>query len=242
MTKKKDGLNAYITAYGKEFKYSLDNDLILNFYPHRVTNKMVGNSLLELGIGHGYTTKIFSKKVRRHVVIEGSQLIIDKFKKDFGPHNVDIIHHYFEDFMTDEKFDNIVMGFVLEHVDNPGLILKKFSRFLKKNGKIFVAVPNSEALNRRLGYHAGLLDRLESLSDSDRALGHKRYFNLKMLNALAKKSGLVAHSVEGLFLKPITTNQIQQLKLGQKVLDAMMKVGIDYPQLSTGILMELGIA
>jgi len=52
-------LDNYMNAYHNSFKYSLDNKLMLNWYPERVAKRMNNGSLLELGIGHGYTVNKF---------------------------------------------------------------------------------------------------------------------------------------------------------------------------------------
>lgn len=236
----KEDLNNYTSAYEEDFKYSLDNRLILKWYPNRIISKILSGSLLELGLGHGYTISQFlnSNKISYYRILEGSGEIIELFKKNYGTVNVDIVQTYFEDYHTADKFDNIVMGFVLEHVEDPGLIISKYSKYLKPGGSLFITVPNAEALNRRLGYEAGILRDLEQLSDADKQLGHKRYFTVKKITNLIQKSGLEVRSLEGLFLKPITTEQIKTLNLTEEILTAMLKVGVHYPELCTGILLE----
>jgi SAM-dependent methyltransferase len=236
----KESLDEYSEAYNSEFKYALDNDLIIHEYAKRVSSRLKGSSLLELGIGHSYATGIFRPRVSRYVIVEGSGAIIRKFRSKSKVKDVEIVESYFEEYETTERFDNIIMGFILEHVDDPDFILERFKRFLSDEGRIFITAPNSDALNRRLGYEAGLIESLEWLSDSDRQLGHKRYLNLKKLEDLAAGKNLCVLAVEGLFLKPITTDQIKQLKFDRKILDAMMKAGTQYPELCAAILMELG--
>ncbi len=238
-----ENLDNYAGAYEENFKYSLDNRLILKWYPSRIVSKIHFGSLLELGLGHGYTIDQFmdSKKISYYRILEGSKEIIELFKRDNRALNVDIIQTYFEDYDTRDRFDNIVMGFVLEHVNDPATIIVQYSKYLKPGGSLFVAVPNAEALNRRFGYEAGVLKDLEQLSASDIQLGHKRYFTLKKLTKLIHDNGLKVKSVEGLFLKPITTDQIKTLNLTDKILMAMLKVGIHYPELCTGILMEAAV-
>ena len=41
-------------AYDEHFV--LDNKLMLEWYPHRVVAMAAGDSMLELGLGHGFTT------------------------------------------------------------------------------------------------------------------------------------------------------------------------------------------
>lgn len=234
-------LDDYFAAYGKDFAYALDNDLILNWYPRRIVEKKHGDSLLELGIGHGFTTEFFGKNFRRHVVIDGSPKILEAFKANYPESKTETVLGYFEDFETAERFDHIVMGFVLEHVDNPSLILSHFKKFLKPTGTIFLTVPNAEALNKRLGFEAGLISDLFALGAGDKALGHKQLFSVASLQKLIAGLGFEQLSIEGLFLKPFTTQQVQSLNLPPAVFQAMMKVGVEYPELSVGILMEIKI-
>lgn len=234
-------LDLFTDAYEESFSYALDNRLILNWYPERILKLTQGQSSLELGLGHGYSALRFAQKFARHVVIEGSTEIIKQFKGKYSDSNVEIIHSLFEDFDTSEKFDTIIMGFILEHVDDPGMILEKYRQYLKPGGSLFVTVPNCQALNKRLGYEAGLLKSLWELGAGDIALGHKQLFSVESLTQLVESQGYQVDTTEGILLKPITTQQMFELKLSEEILQAMLKVGIDYPELCVGILMKLGI-
>jgi len=228
-------LDGMIDAYDEH--YVLDNALMLEWYPNRVLEMARGTSLLELGLGHGYSTELFAKHFPRYKVIEGSPEMIERFRRRFKPEQMDIEQAYFENFDTDERFDNIGMGFILEHVDDPGVILHRYRQFLKPSGSLFIAVPNSESLHRRIGQQAGLLDDLEQLSYADRAFGHQRYFCLRTLTKLVEEHGYSVVKTEGIFLKPITTQQITDLKLTPEILRGMLKVGVDYPELCNAILL-----
>lgn len=230
----------FTDAYDPEFKYELDNRLILKWYPKRVALKMIAGSLLELGVGHGYSTREFAKIASDYVVLEGSERVIDLFRKNNPDLNsVNIAHTYFEEYKCKKTYNNIVMGFVLEHVDDPVGIIKQYKKHLDPEGKMFIAVPNSESMHRRVGNLSGLLDDIESLSDSDRELGHQRYFSVAKLRDIAKECGLKVLSEEGLFLKALTTGQLESLKLDDEVFEGFMQLGIGYPELSAGLLVEL---
>jgi len=236
----KYSLDEYVRAYEGELRYDFDNEILLNWYPQRIlthTNAM--GSLLELGLGHGYTTDIFSGQFKKHIVLEGSDSVIQNFKKKFPACPATIIKTYFEEFTSEEKFDVIVMGFILEHVNDPVQILSHFRQFLSPGGKLFVAVPNAEVLNRRIGHLAGLLSDMQELSENDHILGHQRYYTVESLSGDIKKAGYEIQKMEGIYLKPFTTQQIMSLNFDKKILDALCLVGIDYPELSCGIIAEL---
>lgn len=225
------------TAYDRT--YVLDNRLTLQWYPQRVVAMAQTGSMLELGLGHGYSTEYFAKTFQRYQVVEGSQEMIDRFRKRFAIEGVDIAQGYFEDFETDERFDAIGMGFVLEHVDDPAAIIRRYAQFLSPDGSIYIAVPNAESLHRRLGHAAGLLPNIYALSSADLEFGHKRYFTLESLVTMVQGEGLEIRKVEGLLLKPITTQQMLDLNLSEAILQAMLKVGVDYPELCNSLLIQV---
>jgi len=241
---KENKLDQNVNAYKKEFLYDFDNDIMLKYYPKRIIEKINDGSFLELGLGHGYTIKEFLKKVNSYTILEGSQAVIENFKSTESKlfSKVNIIETYFETYETDMRYDTIVMGFILEHVDSPDSILARYKKLLSPGGKIFIAVPNAESLHRQIGLHAGYMQDLQSLSESDLLLGHVRYYNVEALKALALKHKMNIVNLEGIFLKSFTTSQLQKLELNEKVIDGMLEMGKNYPELSNAILMELELA
>lgn len=233
-------LDKYVAAYQGDNLYDFDNEILLTWYPQRVLHHAGATcSLLELGLGHGYATDIFSQRFERHVVLEGSSAVIENFSDKHPECRAEIVETWFESFATEERFDLIVMGFILEHVDDPLLILRRFREFLAPGGRIFIAVPNAEVLNRRLGQIAGLLDDVTTLSENDHLLGHQRFYTVATLRADIALAGCSIDRLEGIYLKPLTTHQIVSLQLDRKIIDALCTVGIDYPELSCGLLAEI---
>ena len=233
-------LDKHLAAYQGDNLYDFDNELLLTWYPRRVLQHGgTANSLLELGLGHGYTTEIFSRHYPRHLVLEGSSAVISNFRNKHPECSAEIVQTYFESFETEERFEIIVMGFILEHVDDPVLILRRFREFLVPGGRIFLAVPNAEVMNRRLGCLAGMLKDMTRLSENDHLLGHKRYYTTDTLRGDLQEAGYSVTRLEGIYLKPFTTSQIVSLNLDPKVFDALCTLGVDYPELSCGILAEI---
>jgi len=233
-------LDTHAAAYQGDNLYDFDNEILLTRYPQRILHHAgAAGSLLELGLGHGYATKVFSGRFERHVVLEGSPAVIRNFREKNPDCGARIVETYFEEFSTEERFDVIVMGFILEHVDDPVLILRRYRAFLAPGGKIFLAVPNAEVLNRRLGKLAGLLDDVTRLSEHDLLLGHRRYYTMGSLSADVALAGCGVDRLEGIYLKPFTTRQMVSLQLDGTVIGALCAVGIDYPELSCGLLAEI---
>jgi 2-polyprenyl-3-methyl-5-hydroxy-6-metoxy-1,4-benzoquinol methylase len=233
-------LDTHVAAYRGENLYDFDNEILLTWYPHRVLRHVgATGSVLELGLGHGFTANIFAGRFDRHVVLEGSPAVIRNFQEKHPQCQARIVETYFEAFSTDQKFDVIVMGFVLEHVDDPVEILRHYRSFLAPGGKIFLAVPNAEVLNRRLGHLAGMLDDMAALSQNDHLQGHKRYYTVSSLTEEVEQAGYRVVWMEGVYLKPLTTSQMVSLRLDPKIIRALCEVGIGYPELCCGILAEI---
>jgi 2-polyprenyl-3-methyl-5-hydroxy-6-metoxy-1,4-benzoquinol methylase len=234
----KSKLDDLASAYKEDAEFSLDNKLITSWYPNRVRELSSGTSILELGIGHGYSNVIFSKLFKRHVILEGSKSLIDYFRNKNLDVTSEIIEVMFEDFNTDEKFDVIALGFVLEHVKDPQTLLKKYKKFLKTTGKIIIAVPNAATLPKRIGIASGMIKNLMKLSKFDKELGHYRLYTVDTLRKLVSESGICEEKIEGIFLKTVTSEQLNKLKLSENILQGMMQVGIAFPELCVGILMS----
>lgn len=232
-------LDAHLDAYRGNVLYDFDNSILLHWYPKRILALAPeAASLLELGLGHGFSTPHFAQAVRRHVVLEGSPAVIAHFRESHPGCATEVREIYFEEFDSDERFDVIVMGFVLEHVDDPRSLLARYRRFLAPGGRLFAAVPNMASMNRRLGQLAGLLPDLAQLSTNDILLGHKRYFSVESLTTQLREAGYEVDRVEGIYLKPLTTTQMVSLQLSPNIIDALCRLGIDYPELCCGILAE----
>jgi 2-polyprenyl-3-methyl-5-hydroxy-6-metoxy-1,4-benzoquinol methylase len=233
-------LDNHVRAYQGLSIYDFDNNIQLKWYPERIAHFAEGaSSLLELGLGHGITATAFEPHFNRHVVIDASPAVIENFHQLFPDTKVEIVESYFETFDTDERFDLIVFGYILEHVDDPVRILKHFRKFLAPAGRMFVTVPNAEVLNRRLGHLAGMLPDMQQLSEHDLLLGHKRYYTVDTLRQDIEQAGYTIKRMEGIYLKPLTTSQMLSLNLDEKIIEALCLAAIDYPELSCGIMAEL---
>ncbi len=240
-----ENLNEYQDSYQKEWKYFDDNYWSLSQYGDLMSKKIIEQnyrSVLSLGIGHNIVSQSFLKLLDTNLdyyhIVEGSSDIISSFASTKKSSKIQLFHMYFEEFNSDYKYDAIEMGFVLEHVDDPIFLINHFKNFLNDDGVIFIAVPNSNSLHRQIGFEAGLLDDLKSLSKFDLQLGHKRFFDLKSLEDSIAKAGMRVLSKKGLLLKPITGEQIKLLGWSENIINALLQIGLRNPELSNSIYIE----
>lgn len=235
-----ENLDDVASKYLQPPSVEIENDLIMNWYPGRIEKRSghVGH-LLELGLGHGYTVRSFFNMCDNHFVVEGSKKVIDHFGSKNPWYDGTIVPDYFETFDPAQQFDLIIMGFVLEHVDDPGAILERYRNFLKPGGRIWIAVPNAKSLNRRLGLEMGMIKDIYDLNETDHALGHKRNFCRDTLRDTIERTGGKVTYEEGLYLKPLPLSVLKTLDNFEGNLQAMMAVGVDFPDLSVALLCEV---
>jgi len=100
-------------------------------------------SVLEMGPAEGVMTDLIDSTGLPTTVIGGSPLFCQRLRERFP--NTKVVHALFENFLPEHRFDNIVMGHVLEHVEDPVGILKTVRNWLQPNGRVFCAVPNARS-------------------------------------------------------------------------------------------------
>ncbi|MGO8754180.1 MAG: methyltransferase domain-containing protein [Gallionellaceae bacterium] len=241
-------LDGHAMAYDCSFPYYEENRIVHAAYGDRIAQHIAERklrSVLSLGIGHSEVARRIldqfnNAQLKRYVIVDGAPKIIDSFRQSLAqlPRGLELIEGFFESFTYPSRFDVIEAGFILEHVDDPALILRRLHQFLAPGARLFIAVPNARSLHRLLGHHAGLLRDMYALSPADIALGHKRYFDVSSLAALVQDAGFRIERTEGMLLKPFTTEQLGKLDLPPAIWRALQTVAADYPAISNAIYIE----
>jgi SAM-dependent methyltransferase len=245
-------LDGHAEAYSKAFPHFEENRIVHEAYGQQIALQIGAlglRSVLSLGIGHTEVARpivqaLQDARLDRYVIVDASPAIVSTFRQSMAPlpSGLQVVEAFFESFEDGQGFDAIEAGFVLEHVDDPALVLRRMRRLIRPGGRMFVAVPNACSLHRRIGHAAGLLPDMFRLSDADHALGHQRYFDLPSLRQLVADCGWQVQAQAGLLLKPFTTGQLAKLELSAAVWQALQAVAAPYPELSNAVSVELAPA
>lgn len=189
-------------------------------------------NVLEIGPAEGVMTERFVRAKRNLTVVDGAKKFCDDLARRYPL--ITVHHSMFEDFDVKQKFDNIILGHVLEHVDDPVKVLKHVKKFLKKSGVILAAVPNANSIHRQAAVEMGLLKKVNSLNELDIHHGHQRVYSIPELRRDFEKAGLKIKKISGYWLKPISNKQIDETWT-PKMIDAFMKLGEKYPEIAAEI-------
>lgn len=193
---------------------------------------LIPGSILELGPAEGVMTKEMISITDKYTVVEGSKIYCDDLKVKFP--NINIVNSLFEDYNPHEKFNNIILGHVLEHVSNPVEILVKAKSWLAPNGVILSAVPNAFSIHRQAAVVMGILNDIYELNETDIHHGHRRVYDAKSFQNDFKCAGLNILSFGGYWLKPLSNRQLEQSWSSEMIL-AFMELGEKYPDIAAEI-------
>jgi 2-polyprenyl-3-methyl-5-hydroxy-6-metoxy-1,4-benzoquinol methylase len=189
-------------------------------------------SVLEMGPAEGVMTDLLSQSGRQVTVVEGSRAFCQSLAIRLP--GVRVVQSLFEDFAPADRFDNIVLGHVLEHVEDPVAILARAAAWLAPGGRIMAAVPNSRSLHRQAAVLMNLLPSEDALNEMDLHHGHRRVFNPESFRQCFLSAGLVIEIFGGYWIKPTSNRQIEQTWTPD-MLFAFMQLGERYPDIAAEI-------
>jgi len=190
----------------REYQYGFDiraRRLLLSRWDEHILEE--GRSL-EMGSFDGSMTDLLLEKVDTLDVVEGSAELAAKLGARLGS-RVKVYHDWFEEFVPKIKYDQIFLVHGLEHVEDPVSVLERAASWLKPTGKLFVAVPNANALSRQLAVKMGLVNSPEAVTPGERLHGHLRTYNLDTLLSDFTDSKLTVIESGGVIFKPLSNSQ-----------------------------------
>lgn len=138
-----------------------------------------GNRLLEVGVGAGEMTSVAKELLFDITGIEIRSVYALNVSNRL---NVPIYSIDFMKFETDNLFDIIILGDVIEHVSNSAKILEKAYSLLDKDGVVWISTPNFESAFSYI------------TKDKDpmwRVCEHLNYFSYTSLKKALEKTGFM---------------------------------------------------
>lgn len=161
----------------------------LNIDVQSVSQIPFRSRVLEIGCADGFMGEYLIKKRKCQVI--GLEIDKEAAKKAIS-RGLKVVKGDIEEeksletLAKESKFDVILASSVIEHLKNPWLALKKWKKFLKKDGFLVVTTPNIAHLTTRLKILFGKFD-YEDFGIFDNT--HLRFFTIKTFQNLIKSSG-----------------------------------------------------
>jgi len=195
----------------------------------------IGNKCLELGCADGMMTLKLIEDFKQVTVVDGSNVALERLRKYIKSDKLNIIHGFFEDIELDDIFDTIIMGHILEHVDNPVSLLKKYGNYISENGRIIISVPNAKSFHRIVGVKLGLLNSIYDLNENDIKIGHKRVYDFEKLEKDIINAGFKIIYKDAYWLKFLSNKQIEDY-FDEKLINVYMELGSEFKENAAEII------
>jgi 2-polyprenyl-3-methyl-5-hydroxy-6-metoxy-1,4-benzoquinol methylase len=224
-----------------QYAYSFDFDVMHPYMIKALSPFFSGKDALELGSYKGDFTLRLTKYFKNITCIEASDEAVIEAKKKLGEYNITFINSLFENAMLENKFNNVFLTHVLEHVDDRiGLLQKIGSCWLTENGRLYIVCPNANAPSRQIAVKMGLISSNHAVTEAEKEHGHRVTYSLDTLEQDIKAAGLNIEYRSGIFFKALANFQwdqvIEQGIVDKKYLDACYELGQVYPDLCSSIL------
>jgi len=208
------------------------NSMTIEYCHEIYTRFFKKGNVLELGPAEGLMTQHLIKEMTDITVVDGSEVFCEQLQSKFPA--IKVVNSLFENYQTNIKFSNILLGHVLEHVEDPVRILRLAKEWLEPGGVILAAVPNSRSIHRQASVIMGLQPTEDAMSELDYHHGHRRIYNPESFRSEFIKAGLRILHYGGYWLKPVSNSQID-ISWTKEMLLAFMKLGERYPDIAAEI-------
>ncbi len=130
------------TKYHRDTDYDKYEELFRNTFEKRfkiISKYKKSRKLLDIGASTGTMLQIFMENGWDVLGIEPSKEAATIAKRK----GINIKVGYFEKInLKENSFDVVIMNHTFEHVENPVLVLNKIHKVLKKDGIVYIDVPN----------------------------------------------------------------------------------------------------
>jgi 2-polyprenyl-3-methyl-5-hydroxy-6-metoxy-1,4-benzoquinol methylase len=193
-----------------------------------VKRHLVGKKILEVGPADGHMTHGLVQEFDL-TLVEPSETLCQELRQRFP--QASVITTLVEDFIPSERFDNVLLCHLLDHVRVPEQVVRMAASWLSPGGKIIAIAPNSESLHRQAAVRMGLLPAANAFSERDQIQGKRRIFNREEFRRLFLIAGLEIEFFGGYWLKPISNHQIEQ-QWTPEMIDAFFALGERYPEIA----------
>jgi SAM-dependent methyltransferase len=221
------------------YAYDFDLEVMHPFMVRAFAPFFRPGSVLELGSFRADFTQRLLPHFTDITGVEASDEAIAEARRRVGD-KVQFIHATFETVALPRRYDNIVLTHVLEHLDDPVLVLSRIHReWLATGGRLFLACPNAHAASRQIAVKMGLISHNAAVTPAEAQHGHRRTYALDTLERDATAAGLRVIHRSGIFFKALANFQWDRLLrtdiVSPAYLDGCFQLGQLYPDLCASI-------
>lgn len=190
--------------------------------------RLHGHRVLECGVGDQLWTDRLVDRFPEVTSLDGSpELLAVTAARMAGRPTWSGVCALFEAYSPTRPFDLVLMTYVLEHVADPGLVLRRAHDWLCPGGEVVITVPHALSLHRRLAVCMGLQALPDELGPADRRVCHRRVFTWFGLEKLIVEAGFSILERRGFITKLLPNSLLVECTDAQ--LKGMFDLGLELP-------------
>lgn len=225
----------------RKYAYGFDLDVMHPYMLKSFQPFLREGNVLELGSFRGDFTKRLVPLFDDITCVEASDKAIESARRELG-NKATFIHSRFEDATLPQKYDNILLTHVLEHLDDPVRVLSRINdEWLSENGRFFLVCPNANAPSRQIAVKMGLISHNSAVTSAEAEHGHTITYTLDTLERDARAGGLNVIHRSGIFFKALANFQWDRLLntdiISPEYLEGCYQLGQQYPDLCSSIFL-----
>jgi 2-polyprenyl-3-methyl-5-hydroxy-6-metoxy-1,4-benzoquinol methylase len=225
----------------RTYSYNFDFDVMHPYMLESFKPFFRPGNMLELGCFRGAFTRRLQAHYPDLTCVEASDEAIAEARQALEP-GVQFHLAMFEEVALPQRYDNIVMTHVLEHLDDPVRVLKRVNdEWLAEGGRFFLVCPNANAPSRQIAVKMGLITHNSAVTPAEAAHGHRCTYTLDTLEHDAMAAGLKVVHRSGIFFKALANFQWDRLLqtdiISKEYLEGCYKLGQHYPELCSSIFL-----
>jgi SAM-dependent methyltransferase len=227
-----------------KYAYNFDFDVMHKYMAKSFEPFFTKGNVLELGSFKGDFTKRLLPFFEDVTCVEASDIAIEEAKNKFGD-RISFVNDLFEKVTLPNRYANIFMTHVLEHLDDPVGVLKRVNdEWLAPGGRFFLVCPNANAPSRQIAVKMGLITHNSAITAAEAGHGHHITYSLDTLERDAVSAGLNIIHRSGIFFKALANFQWDKILntdiISQEYLEGCYQLGHIYPDLCSSIFLVCG--
>lgn len=223
-----------------ESKYVYDFDRIMHKYLLKALQPFLrgDGAALELGCYRGDMTEQILGYFPHVTIIEAASDLCEFVQGRFGG-RITAINSTFENAHLEPAYGNVFLVHTLEHLDDPVAVLTGIRRWMAPGGRLYVAVPNANALSRQIAVRMGLMRHNTDVTPAEETHGHRRTYAADLFQYHLKSAGLRTIHSGGVLVKGLANFQFDRA-LGAGIVDdayfeGCFELGKLYPDLCASL-------
>ncbi|MFA5992292.1 MAG: class I SAM-dependent methyltransferase [Candidatus Pacearchaeota archaeon] len=135
----------------------------------RINKFIIGKDVLDIGSSEGSLHELLKRSNPERIIFS-----MDKIG------NVDFIVDLNKPIKINKKFDTVIAGEIIEHLESPINFIKYCNSLLKIGGRIIITTPNASGLQYLLNPNWCV--------NYEEYIGHRQTFTIPMLNKLVEEN------------------------------------------------------